>query len=526
MTVHPIPTPPETPPLMTPDPFALPGEGTLWGRAVRALDASLGLVGMVLGRTEKLVRDVRRDSRAVADESVALYAVASRAAISVREAVRATPRFTRIVTVGLRVLAGYRIHRARAEHLEPTAAQAALDALHESSARRIYDLCVELGGGVLKLGQFLSCRVDLLPTAYVQTLGALCDRVPAEPLEVVIALIEEEFGRPLAEVFPVFDAAPLAAASLAQVHAAELPDGTRVAVKVQRPGIAEIVEIDVSALRVLAAVLDDMVAVADLGAVASEIGASLAEELDFSAEAGHLAAFGVILAGSERVRVPAVHLAASTSRILTMDRVEGERLLDFLEGCGTRGDGGKGERDRLLGTLVDCFAAQILVHERLHCDPHPGNFLVAPDQGLVLLDFGSVRTFEPGTGRGYAELVGAVLGGQAAKAAELLHRMGFRTRDDDPATLTRFAELVLAAFRENATLAGLDPAAQIAEALSLARDNPIVTVPPDFVMIGRVLATLAGLLVHYRPDVDLFRIVAPHLAAALTRPAASPRPLA
>ncbi len=488
--------------------------------------ASLDLVGHVVGNVERLVTDVHRDSMRVGRESEALYVAASARASQISAAIRATPRFTRIVTEALRIIASYRFHRTKSGFLESDVATAELEALHRANAIRLRDLCLELRGGVLKLGQFLSCRMDLLPPAYVEELSTLQDRVPPVDSAAIVDRIEAELGRPIGELFARFETEAIAAASLAQVHAATLHDGTEVAVKVQVPGIEEIIDIDLAALRVVAGVLGDLVPGFDIATISRELARSVHRELDFVAEANNATDFAAHFATDDRVVVPAILADQSSRRVLTMTRIEGHRLIDFLDGCGERGDDGARDRDQVFAILIECFCRQILGDGLFHSDPHPGNFLVCDGPRLAVLDFGSVERFGPEIRHAYAELAGAALGRDQERMAELLRIMGFRTRSGDASSLLEFAEMMLELFRDGAShgLEDIDPREQLERALILARENPIVSVPQDFVMLGRVFGALAGLLFHYRPRVELFRLIAPHLAAALAASQRSRRP--
>jgi ubiquinone biosynthesis protein len=464
-------------------------------RALRAAGAATDLVARAAAHIAALAADAESDAQRVAAESQALWALVTARAADLAGLARATPRVGRIAAEGLRILARHRLDTT----LDPEGAARA-------TARRVRELCVELRGGVLKIGQLASSRIDLLPPAAIEELAQLQDRVPPVADELIRAHVAAELGRPLEEVFQSFGP-PLAAASLAQVHEAVLKDGTEVAVKVLVPGIEAVVESDLQALRLIAAACADALPGADLATVAAELGRSIRAELDCRAEAAELEAFAARLASDPRIVVPRPLLA--TRRVLVMERLRGDRLADFLAGAAAD------ERDRVIVTLVDCFAAQILEHGAFHADPHPGNFLVLAGARVGILDFGCVMALPDGARRGYGQLLVAVLARDAARAAALFGELGFQSRSGDPAALHDLAELMLGAMRDGADLATMDPRRQLERALAVLADNPVARVPEHFVLVGRVLAALGGLVFAYPPRAGLFAILLPRLTAAL-----------
>jgi len=498
-------------------------------RVVDVVGASATLVGNVLVNSERLVADVVGDSAAVARESEALYAAAAEGASAVRDAVRATPRFSRVVSELLRLVAAYRVHELKARALSPEAAERALQQLHERSAERLYELCIELRGGVLKVGQFASSRMDLLPEPYVVSLARLQDSVPAIPLEPIAERVEQELGASLDQLFERFDPEPLAAASLAQVHVA-LPRGETdlVAVKVQVPQIEQTVEIDLAALKVMAGVVQDMIAPhLDLRTVATELERSVVKELDYGREARVAAQLAQDFAGNPGVVVPRVFEALSSQRVLTMGLVEGQRLVKYLD-ARVQGDtaADRGGLDRLFETLIRTTCAQVLEHGLFQADPHPGNYLVVEGDAqdapvLALLDFGAFTRFPAELRRDYAALAAAILARDHDQVTTRLRELGFSTRDGSEETLLRFSEMLMDTFRPDPTvsLADLDPREMFEEALALARANP-VQVPGHFVLLGRVFAALAGLLLRFRPRINLFMLLAPYLAPVMVTAAA------
>lgn len=466
---------------------------------------------------DKLLGDLRSDARRIARQGGALGdAVAARVKPLV-DAARASPRAARLVGEAGVLLAAYRLHDAHARMLSPEAARAERDALDRRSAERLHDLCVELRGAVLKIGQFASTRRDLLPPAYVESLGRLQDSVPPVPFEAIAERVRAELGAPIEQLFASFEEEPIAAASLAQVHGAVLTDGTRVAVKVQVPGVESQVEGDLALFELLAGTMRDRVAGVDLAAVAAELGRSVREELDYRLEASRARRAAEDVAGDPAVLVPRVHERWSSARVLTMDRIDGERLTDFLDRA-SREPGGEAARDRVLAALIRTYAGQILASGRFQADPHPGNFLVGPgpEHRLALLDFGAIRELTPSERRSYAALVGAVIARDRDRAAALTAELGFSVRPGgDPDVLVEFAELLLDAFRPapDRPLAELDPRADFDRALGLARRSPVL-IPHHFVQIGRVLASLAGIVLGYRPRIALWPLVAPYLTGA------------
>jgi ubiquinone biosynthesis protein len=461
---------------------------------------------------DQLVEQVTRDAGSVAQNAEAFGRAAADRFASLQKAGagkwrdlgRAAPRVAKVTSEGARLIALYKWHQLLAQaggHPVP-------DEAHRKVAARARDACIELRGGVLKLGQILSCRPDLVGPVWAGELAELQDRVPPVDSDAVIAGIEADLGAPLAELFTDFEREPVAAASLAQVHLARLHDGTEVAVKALVPGIEDVIDADIAAMKALGPLLTDVIPGADIGTIVAEMSRSLREELDYVAEAESARELGADLVGGT-LYVPEVVASHSRNRVLTMARVRGARLGDHLDAADAA------EKSRVISAMVEGVARQVFAHGLVHADPHPGNFLVAEDGRIAVLDFGCVLRLDAEERKGYAKALGALVSRDAGAAADALTSLGFV--GDRDALLT-IAGRVVDAIRPGVDASAIDwqeAFRGLTADLAAAGRAGGVTVPRSFVLLGRVLATIAGLIVQYKPKLEVFRLVAPHLAAAM-----------
>jgi ubiquinone biosynthesis protein len=457
------------------------------------------LVKNVGVRLDAMSLDLARDGGAIVRNAQALAGAARDQATTVKVA---TPRVARIAQYTTALFARQRwLRLAQAAR---SGSPELRDDDHRDLARRTAVYAAELRGGIAKLGQLASCRPDLVGPIWAGELAALQDEVPAIDAAAIRARIESELGAPIGELYADFDDVPLAAASLAQVHAAVLHDGTRVVVKVQVPGIDDVIAADIAALRTIASTVGDVPGV-DLPMLTSELSRALASELDYTAEAEALRTY----AGG--VVVPRPIASHTTGRVLTMTRIDGDRLTSWIERMTT--DATLAERDRLLGELVSEVASQILVRGQVHADPHPGNFLVTTEGRLAMLDFGCMLELTKHDRASYARLVLAIAGGNHAAAAAELATLGFVA--DDPAQLVDLTAALIGAMKPGAISSDIDWQAAFGDQLAKAKQLGGLTIPRSFVLLGRVLASVAGLLATHRPKLEIHPLIARHLAAAI-----------
>ncbi|WP_371671456.1 AarF/UbiB family protein [Streptomyces sp. NBC_00289] len=382
---------------------------------------------------------------------------------------------------------------------------------HERLARELHGALQAGGTTFVKLGQVLSTRRDLLPEPYVTELSRLQDRVPPAPWPQVEAVLLESLGAPPTEVFARFEREPLAAASIAQVHAAELHDGSRVVVKVQRPGIREAVECDLDIVARLARTLrrrTEWGRGLGLTELADGFAEALREELDFRAEARNLTA--VRRAAEARrdhsVTLPALYEELSTERVLVLGRIDGVPL-------GQVRDTDPGQGGKLAHTLLTAFLDQIVYDGVFHADPHPGNILVLPDGSPALLDFGSVGRLDAGLRAAMAGLFVAVDRGDPAALHDALLEVTDRPEEVDEQRLQR----ALGQFSGRHLGRGATPDVRMFTDLFRLVADFRLAVPPEIAAVFRALATLEGTLCRTAEGFDILAASREYAAARFAR---------
>jgi ubiquinone biosynthesis protein len=376
--------------------------------------------------------------------------------------------------------------------------------------RRLRMVLTDLGPTFVKFGQVLSVRPDIVPREVMLELQALQSEVPPAPFPAVRAILEEELGGTLEERFLTFDEAPIASASIAQVHRAVLQDGREVAVKVQRPDIERVIRSDVHILYTLARLVTGRIEIPGLYTpvgIVQEFEAAIHMELDFLQEARACEQFRDNFETSSDVQAPQIHSRWSTRRVLVMQLLPGKRISDLHR----ENVDGRAFMRKLIGAIYE----QVFEHGFFHGDPHPGNLLLMPDGAIAFLDFGL-------TGRLTAEMqdtlincfVGAVF--QDAETVALsIYRAGAteervdlkRFRSDIERLMTKYHGAKLSELKERASMV------EFIETAARFR----IRLPPEYAVLARMGSIIDGMATEFLPDVDIVEEVRPLAQKLLTK---------
>jgi predicted unusual protein kinase regulating ubiquinone biosynthesis (AarF/ABC1/UbiB family) len=294
-------------------------------------------------------------------------------------------------------------------------------------------------GAAMKLGQMVSMEGDLLPPEVRAVLSKLQNEAPPMGWDIVAKTLDEELGAPPERLFAEFEQAPMAAASLGQVHRARLKDGRAVAVKVQYPGMAEALASDLDNVGALVKAVAKASKSLDGRTYYQELRAQMALELDYRREARLAVEFAQAASPFEDLRVPEVIDRLTAGRVLTLELLEGPTLKTFLASEAPNED-----RFRVASQLIRAIYGPFLLAGAMHADPHPGNFLVMPDGKLGVLDFGAVKTFSDGFRAPHLRLFHDYLRNVPYDVVEHVHDLGFHSdlgEDEVRSLLTEFLEI-------------------------------------------------------------------------------------
>lgn len=378
---------------------------------------------------------------------------------------------------------------------------------HRKNAERMVGVLGELKGASMKIGQILSADPEMLPPEFAEGLAKLQKDAPPMTWNTVKKQIESAFDLPIEDIFDTFDPDPVGAASIGQVHRAKLRTGEDVAVKIQYPGVADALESDIDTLRSMLALGRSFMERERLDNYFEEIRTSLMNEADYVKEAHNLNRFQDYLKDKPKVRAPKPFMEWTRPTVLVMEYVVGVKLDVALEAMD------KKDRDIWLERWVALYVW--MVHElmELHADPHPGNFLIDENDTMVMLDFGSVRSFDSAFPDGILEVLDTVWQDDPDRAFQIYKDIGFGGKDYDPTKLDpglldQYHGIVLAPFYRDElfSFATWQPTVESKSFMMRHPSFLVLTPPPDALMYFRVLSGIKGLLSRFDAKINIYEI--------------------
>ncbi len=370
---------------------------------------------------------------------------------------------------------------------------------------RLRRVIEELGPTYVKFGQILSARPDLIPPDIVKELSKLQDEVSPFPFEQVQECVEEELGRPLDQAFKSFSRAPIASASIGQVHEAALADGREVVVKVQRPNIEKIIKIDTEIMLDLAAKAEKRFEEARLFNLVErveEFTKTIHQELDYTNEGQNADRFRVNFEDDDSIHIPFVYWDYTTRRVLTMEYIHGIKIKD-KEKLVARGY----DLTYLTEVIANAYIKMILLDGFFHGDPHFGNIFVTEGQVVALIDFGMVGVVDPIMKKNMARYFISLVNKDATALVEVLEEIATIAPDADRDALTREAGRMMQKYSD-VSLGQIKLEDLVLELYNLGMKYKI-TLPGEFTLMDKTLVTLEGLGRHLDPGFDLVGTAAP-----------------
>ncbi len=379
------------------------------------------------------------------------------------------------------------------------------------------NILVDLGPVYIKLGQLLSTRPDLLSASYIDELSTLQDDVPPVPWADVEILIRKQLKGPLEESFATINPVPVAAGSIAQTHKATLASGEEVAMKVQRPGIALIVDQDIALIQGIAELVarTDFGQVNDIKAIADEFCTALQAELDFTREAGFTDQLRRNLSEGtwfdpKDIVIAKIFWELTSPKLMVMEWLDGAPILSAtIPSENNKDTDGETERQRVTSLLFAVFCQQLYVDGFFHADPHPGNIFYLNDGRVALLDCGMVGRLDPRTQQILIEMLLAIVDLDAPRCAQLTLQLSGSSQAVDMSRLEGDFDRMLRKYF-NLSLAQLNFSEIVYEVFQVARNNNI-RLPSNMGLYAKTIANLEGLARGFNPEINFLEEIKPFL---------------